>query len=621
MTTNQFAITITARDQFSAVADKVTGKIRSLPRALGSINAVASRIDKAAGLSRLSSGIASVASEAHSALGSLGVLSGALPGIAGAGVVAGVAALAERWGQVGVQTANAASGIGIAAGRLRTLQGAAGLAGLSADAMTGSFGSLAATMQDAAFGRNNEALAVMGLLGVGLKRMANGAVDTEKAMGDLADAIARQTNPQTQARIAQMFGVEAILPMLRKGRKEWEAYIEKMERLGAVSEETQQKSQDLGESINGLKAAASGVEVTMEGKFSSRFKPIIDKTTEWIAGNKELAGGIGEVTGALGFMAIAARVHPILGLIAGVAAGAVLIYEHWDDIADFFDKKLKKVEESFSAVFDVIKKGVSAPADPIIDLSISSIAPSTAPSVAVTPPVAPGTIYLPDPMVDIGGAAAVPASTAMGSTVMEGSSSMTLGASPLMTADPDAPTAVAKGKAKPIGLRNNNPGNLRSWPGAGKEGGFAKFATPEEGISALARNLLSYQDRHGINTLAGIVNRWAPTSDGNNVKAYTSSLESQTGLKANQPLDLHDPKTLAPVLSGIIRHENGQNPYSQQQIDQAVASRLSGEQQTVKVRVELGGNVPDGTKATAQTASGVFVPTRVEYAMPSFARP
>lgn len=48
------------------------------------------------------------------------------------------------------------------------------------------------------------------------------------------------------------------------------------------------------------------------------------------------------------------------------------------------------------------------------------------------------------------------------------------------------------------GLRNNNPGNIEAgsnpWEGqTGSDGRFATFATPEHGIRALGKNLLSYQ--------------------------------------------------------------------------------------------------------------------------------
>lgn len=125
----------------------------------------------------------------------------------------------------------------------------------------------------------------------------------------------------------------------------------------------------------------------------------------------------------------------------------------------------------------------------------------------------------------------------------------------------------------PVGLRNNNPGNLRWWPGAERVDGFAKFKTAEEGLSKMAANLLTY-GRRGHNTLESIISKWAPSSDGNNVAAYVAAASKKTGFGANQRLNLQDPETLRKVMDAMIQVENGRNPYSTAMLDAAVASRL-----------------------------------------------
>ncbi|HDS5448912.1 hypothetical protein [Klebsiella pneumoniae] len=128
------------------------------------------------------------------------------------------------------------------------------------------------------------------------------------------------------------------------------------------------------------------------------------------------------------------------------------------------------------------------------------------------------------------------------------------------------------------GLRNNNPGNIEAgsnpWEGqTGSDGRFATFATPEHGIRALGKNLLSYQ-RQGYDTVSEIVNRWAPASDGNNTDAYIKALCSALGVGANDPLDVSNPKTLAALCAGIVKHENGSVPYSPDQLSTGVSAAL-----------------------------------------------
>ncbi|HDG9775831.1 TPA: hypothetical protein PGG59_004222 [Raoultella planticola] len=128
------------------------------------------------------------------------------------------------------------------------------------------------------------------------------------------------------------------------------------------------------------------------------------------------------------------------------------------------------------------------------------------------------------------------------------------------------------------GLRNNNPGNIEAgsnpWEGqTGSDGRFATFATPEHGIRALGKNLLSYQ-RQGYDTVSEIVNRWAPASDGNNTDAYIQALCGALGVGANDPLDVSNPKTLAALCAGIVKHENGSLPYSADQLETGVSAAL-----------------------------------------------
>ncbi|EDX3686396.1 hypothetical protein JMO34_002965 [Salmonella enterica] len=129
------------------------------------------------------------------------------------------------------------------------------------------------------------------------------------------------------------------------------------------------------------------------------------------------------------------------------------------------------------------------------------------------------------------------------------------------------------------GIRNNNPGNLEysksnPWVGQnGDDGRFAKFETPEHGIRALGRNLMSYQ-RQGIDTVSEIINRWAPPTDNNDTTAYIKAVCEQLGVSADDPLDSSNPDTLKALCAAIIQHENGSQPYSDQQLTSGVSAAL-----------------------------------------------
>jgi len=126
----------------------------------------------------------------------------------------------------------------------------------------------------------------------------------------------------------------------------------------------------------------------------------------------------------------------------------------------------------------------------------------------------------------------------------------------------------------PRGIRNNNPGNIRvsSSPWQGKTDGpdtaFETFETPEDGIRAAGKILVNYQKIYGINTLAGLISRYAPSSE-NNTAAYVAAVSRATGIGANTPFNVG--AALPKLLPAIIKHENGVQPYTAAQIAAAIA--------------------------------------------------
>lgn len=125
---------------------------------------------------------------------------------------------------------------------------------------------------------------------------------------------------------------------------------------------------------------------------------------------------------------------------------------------------------------------------------------------------------------------------------------------------------AATASAYPRGLRNDNPGNIedgkfaQSQPGyAGSDGRFAKFASPEAGVNAAA-GLLGRYGKQGINTIEGIVSKWAPSADGNNVGNYAAFVAKQLGVSPNQPLNMADPQVRRQVATAMAQFENGGGP-------------------------------------------------------------
>lgn len=138
-------------------------------------------------------------------------------------------------------------------------------------------------------------------------------------------------------------------------------------------------------------------------------------------------------------------------------------------------------------------------------------------------------------------------------------------------------TGAPAGSA-PLGIRSNNPGNLRT----GANGGFGRYATPAEGLAALGRQLNLYATGQSkaaggrtLNTVQDIISTYAPSNE-NDTASYIADVSKRLGVSPTARLNLQDRDTLAALMRGIVNHENGQNPYSNDQYRQAAASALSG---------------------------------------------
>ena len=118
------------------------------------------------------------------------------------------------------------------------------------------------------------------------------------------------------------------------------------------------------------------------------------------------------------------------------------------------------------------------------------------------------------------------------------------------------------------GIRNNNPGNIRhneknKWQGLAEEQNdkeFVQFKSMAFGIRALARTLITYQDKYGIRTIRDFVARYAPEKE-NNTANYKACVCGISGFSEDQLLDFHEYEEIEPVIRGILFIENGSDNY------------------------------------------------------------
>ena len=113
-------------------------------------------------------------------------------------------------------------------------------------------------------------------------------------------------------------------------------------------------------------------------------------------------------------------------------------------------------------------------------------------------------------------------------------------------------------------VRNRNPGNIRKgqpWLGLAPaeqqtDENFCVFLSPHYGFRALALTLLTYFHKYGLNTVQGIISRWAPANE-NDTTAYVNAVSVAVGTFPGNVLDVENPTTLQALCKAIAIHEAG----------------------------------------------------------------
>ena len=163
----------------------------------------------------------------------------------------------------------------------------------------------------------------------------------------------------------------------------------------------------------------------------------------------------------------------------------------------------------------------------------------------------------------------------------------------------------------------NNPGNLRP---VGASTGFQQYASPEQGLAAADSNLKAYGEKHGINTLRGVITRYAPPTDNNNTESYINTVAQKVGLDPDQKIDLSDPVQRHVISGAMFTVEKGpKNLFKVGQTAQPTAapvpasadpleSFFSGQPVATAQPAQAAQAPQPATTGTAEGTMGAYVP-------------
>lgn len=151
---------------------------------------------------------------------------------------------------------------------------------------------------------------------------------------------------------------------------------------------------------------------------------------------------------------------------------------------------------------------------------------------------------------------------------------------PLLTQIPQTHTHM-KNNRKTIGIRNNNPCNIKhssanNWAGQiGSNRNFCVFSSPLYGLRAAFVLIRNYYMKHRLRTVSEIISRWAP--DGGCIERnYARFVAQGCGITPTEKINPDDEDFMVAFVKGMVTFENGICPYDDALMRSAYRSARNG---------------------------------------------
>lgn len=284
-----FNIVISATDKATATVRKVNDALDRVARPFKDVGKSFKGLGRELGFEKIGKNLNTIGASAATAARGIGSIVAPLASITGVASVGGVIALADSWAKVGRSVTYASQSTGVGVRGLQEIEGAAQLVGVASGTATQGLQSLGDTMQDALYGRNQQALMLFNRLGIGIKKTGSGAVDAEAQFKALAGAISRLKTPQQQNLVAGQFGMTELLPLLRQGPAAIDKLTAKAHELGLVLDGSAIKSAtDFANNLEEIEGAGRGLRNELGNALIPAIKPLVIQLSAWVTKNREL---------------------------------------------------------------------------------------------------------------------------------------------------------------------------------------------------------------------------------------------------------------------------------------------------------------------------------------------
>jgi hypothetical protein len=449
-------------------------------------------------------------------------------GAAAAGIYKTVTGMREA-GKSAQELSTSAQNAGLSVEKFTQISGAMQILGIEADSAKQSVEGLYSVFNEALQGRNNEALSLLNQIGVQIAKNKDGTADLVGTMRNLSKVFPSLSS-QNQKKVSDLLGLDAnSLRLLRSGK--FDELMKKSSQFGlTVPDGLNEDLTGINGAINEMGAAWDGLKQKTKGGFYGL-----------LLSDGSVKDGIEGITDLLTHGPDNVAIMHALGVTRGDEAEQ--LRKGYNDPE--FTKTLTVTEKTaldFGTMTDGLRQKFQAyygPKDAANQLA-SDLANALQRASATGPNSYQG--------VNIG-----------------------------------QPSAGVNPRARSV--RNNNPWNLNfagqqgavMEPGAGGASRFAKFETPEAGISAADRQLMLYYTGQSkaagnrpLTTLSQIISMASPPTDGNDTRGMIDRASKEVGVSPGEQLNLTDPALRARVLTALFNQE-GNNPWSSEQVKAVIS--------------------------------------------------
>lgn len=632
---NEFVIRISADD-------KATATVKKIQSALGKITDPIDKVQKKtrslgevgqAGLERLHKGLNKVGQAARDVADRVVEIIPGLAALGGAATLAGISALAVKFGNFGFGLNKSSKLLDMNAQDLAAWHVAAKRAGVSAEEFDSSMSGSQMAIRETAMGANPTAMAMLIKMGLQIARNKDGTIDYYETQMRLMKAIPKLKTVEAQRDVAGAFSMGSLLPMLQQGT--YAADKARAMRKGLIPTDAEiARAVAFHQNINDLEDSVTGLGNSIGSSLTPVLEPLIIKFSAWLDAHRvEIANKLAEAVQkfsawiqSIDWDSVSAKAKAFWDAIGGIKG--VLIAIAAITFAGPIAGVVGLIGKLTALTTTVIPAGIGA----FAALGLAATAAAAAYTIEkIKDSTEPGHF--------VGRNAGAPMPTtlrasdtnaALAAGVSQGMHDFFSTQTGHFVSRADSNAHGGTGGMEPLGIRNNNPLNMLD------HGNEITYATPEEGIAKAAENL-----RRGYRglTLAGIADKWTGGARTGNspeqMANYVGLMSRGTGLGANDIPDLDDNSTVAALIKSQIRAENGKQPYSDEQVDAGVRQSSAGasespaatsasddaahaaqiaalQQHTVTFDFK---NVPSGARVDAKSSDGSYLPTKVNYAM------